>query len=108
MNNENNPNGSNNNQNKGNNKNNKSGLVAAIIATILVFIFICWIRGEVEQSSKREITYDAFLEKVEKKEPNGRWMLFPSTQFWRYFAAKCLPAIVAISIVCIAITGFVI
>lgn len=40
--------------------------------------------------------------------PNGRWMLFPSTQFWRYFAAKCLPAIVAISIVCIAITGFVI
>lgn len=37
--------------------------------------------------------------------PNGKWMLFPSTQFWRYFAAKCLPAIVAISIVCIAIMG---
>ena len=41
MNNENNQNGSNNNQNKGNNKNNRSGLVAAIIATVLVFIFIC-------------------------------------------------------------------
>ena len=40
--------------------------------------------------------------------PDGKWMLFPSTQFWRYFAAKCLPAIVAIAIVCIAITGFVI
>ena len=40
--------------------------------------------------------------------PNGKWMLFPSTTFWRYFAAKCLPAIVAISIVCIAIAGFVI
>jgi len=40
--------------------------------------------------------------------PNGKWMLFPSTQFWRYFAAKCLPAIVAISIVCIAIMGVVI
>ena len=39
--------------------------------------------------------------------PNGKWMLFPSTQFWRYFAVKCLPAIVAISIVCIAIMGFV-
>ncbi len=68
MNNENNQNGSNNNQNKGNNKNNRSGLVAAIIATALVFIFICWIRDEVAQSSKREITYDAFLEKVEDKE----------------------------------------
>ena len=40
--------------------------------------------------------------------PNGKWMLFPSTTFWRYFAAKCLPAIVAVSIVCIAIAGFVI
>ena len=39
--------------------------------------------------------------------PKGKWMLYPSTQFWRYFAAKCLPAIVAISIVCIAIMGFV-
>lgn len=40
--------------------------------------------------------------------PAGNWMLFPSTQFWRYFAAKCLPAIVAVSIVCIAIMGIVI
>ena len=46
----------------------RQGLVAAIIATVLVFIFICWIRDEVAQSSKREITYDAFLEKVEDKE----------------------------------------
>jgi hypothetical protein len=35
-------------------------------------------------------------------------MLNPSTMFWRYFAAKCLPAIVAISIVCIGIMGVVI
>lgn len=40
--------------------------------------------------------------------PAGRWMLTPSSQFWRYFAAKCLLAIVAISIVCIAIMGIVI
>ena len=40
--------------------------------------------------------------------PAGNWMLNPSTMFWRYFAAKCLPAIVAISIVCIAVMGMVI
>ena len=40
--------------------------------------------------------------------PAGRWMLSPSSLFWRYFAAKCLPAIVAISIVCISIMGIVI
>lgn len=40
--------------------------------------------------------------------PAGKWMLTPSMQFWRYFAAKCLPAIVAVSIVCIAIMGLVI
>ena len=40
--------------------------------------------------------------------PAGRWMLNPSTMFGRYFLAKCLPAIVAVSIVCIAIMGLVI
>ena len=40
--------------------------------------------------------------------PAGRWMLKPSSQFLRYFAAKCLPAIVAASIVCLAIMGVVI
>ena len=40
--------------------------------------------------------------------PAGKWMLSPSSQFWRYFAAKCLPAIVAVSIVCIAVMGLVI
>ncbi len=40
--------------------------------------------------------------------PAGRWMLTPSTMFWRYFAAKCLPAIVAVTIVCLAIMGVVI
>ena len=40
--------------------------------------------------------------------PAGKWMLNPSTMFWRYFAAKCLPTIVAISIVCIAVMGMVI
>ena len=40
--------------------------------------------------------------------PAGRWMLAPSTMFWRYFAAKCLPAIVAVSIVCIAVMGIII
>lgn len=40
--------------------------------------------------------------------PSGKWMLTPSTMFVRYFAAKCLPAIIAVSIVCIAIMGVVI
>jgi len=40
--------------------------------------------------------------------PAGKWMLSPSSQFWRYFAAKCLPAIVAVAIVCIAVMGIVI
>lgn len=40
--------------------------------------------------------------------PAGHWMLNPSSQFLRYFAAKCLPAIVAVSIVCLAIMGVVI
>ena len=40
--------------------------------------------------------------------PAGKWMLNPSSQFWRYFAAKSLPAIVAVSIVCIAVMGIVI
>lgn len=40
--------------------------------------------------------------------PAGKWMLFPSTMFWRYFAAKCLPAIVAVAIVSIAVMGIVI
>ncbi len=40
--------------------------------------------------------------------PAGKWMLNPSTMFARYFAAKCLPAIVAVSIVCIAVMGVVI
>ncbi|MBQ6080008.1 MAG: hypothetical protein IJK93_07005 [Muribaculaceae bacterium] len=40
--------------------------------------------------------------------PAGKWMLNPSSMFWRYFAAKCLPAIVAVSIVCIAVMGVVI
>ena len=40
--------------------------------------------------------------------PAGKWMLNPSIMFWRYFAAKCLPVIVAVSIVCIAIMGVVI
>ena len=40
--------------------------------------------------------------------PAGKWMLNPSSQFWRYFAATSLPAIVAVAIVCIAIMGIVI
>ena len=40
--------------------------------------------------------------------PAGKWMLNPSTMFWHYFKAKSLPAIVAVSIVCIAVMGVVI
>ena len=40
--------------------------------------------------------------------PAGRWMANPPSLFLRYFLAKCLPVIVAVAIICIAITGFVI
>lgn len=40
--------------------------------------------------------------------PAGQWMHGRSKLFLRYFAAKCLPVIIAISIVCIAIMGRVI
>lgn len=38
--------------------------------------------------------------------PAGRWMRQPATIFLQYFAAKCLPAIVAVAQVGIAIEGF--
>lgn len=75
MNNENNQNGSNQNQDS-NNKTNKNGMIAIIIATLFVFIFVCWIREQVERTTKQEITYDAFLDmlnenKVESVEFSG-------------------------------------
>lgn len=50
----------------------------------------------------------AFGQLAYSRTPAGKWMLSPSTLFLRYFAAKCLPAIVAVSIVCIAVMGIVI
>ena len=79
--------GPNNNQNQNdNNKSNKNGLIAAIIATLLIFLFVCWIRDELEQSAKKEITYDAFLkmldeETVQKVEFSGNKItITPTTQ----------------------------
>lgn len=63
MNNDNNPKNPNN--KNGDNKSNRNGFVAAVIATLLIFMFIIWIREEVAQSTEREITYDAFLDMVE-------------------------------------------
>ena len=40
--------------------------------------------------------------------PAGKWLLAPSSLFWRYLPIKCLPIIVAVSIVCIAVMGIVI
>lgn len=60
--------GLNNNQKQNDsNKSNKNGLIAAIIATLLIFLFVCWIRDEIEQSAKQEITYDAFLKMLDEK-----------------------------------------
>lgn len=61
MNNEN--NGQNNNSN---NKQNKHGLVAAIIATCLIFLAICWIKNQMEDSMNREISYDEFLQMIDE------------------------------------------
>ena len=63
MNNDNNPKDPNN--KNGENKSNRNGFIAAVIATLLIFMFIIWIREEVAQSTEREITYDAFLDMVE-------------------------------------------
>ncbi len=38
--------------------------------------------------------------------PAGRWMRQPATTFLQYFAAKCLPAIVAVAQIGIAVEGF--
>lgn len=38
--------------------------------------------------------------------PAGKWMRQPTSTFLQYFAAKCLPAIVAVAQVGIAIEGF--
>jgi hypothetical protein len=38
--------------------------------------------------------------------PAGRWMRQPATTFLQYFAAKCLPAIVAVAQIGIACEGF--
>lgn len=39
--------------------------------------------------------------------PDGSWLKVTSRDFWRYFSAKSLPAIVAIAIAGIAIEGFI-
>lgn len=49
-----------------NNKANKNGMIAIIIATFLVFILVCWLRDQVEKTTKQEITYDAFLDMLEE------------------------------------------
>ena len=63
MNNDNNPKDPNN--KNGDNKSNRNGFIAAVIATLLIFMFIIWIREEVAQTTEKEITYDAFLNMVE-------------------------------------------
>lgn len=63
MNNDNNPKDPN--HKNGENKSNRNGFIAAVIATLLIFMFIIWIREEVAQSTEKEITYDAFLDMVE-------------------------------------------
>ena len=40
--------------------------------------------------------------------PAGKWLLAPSSLFWRYLPIKCLPISVAVSIVCSAVMGIVI
>ncbi|MCQ2289194.1 MAG: hypothetical protein MJZ74_08860 [Muribaculaceae bacterium] len=38
--------------------------------------------------------------------PHGRWLNPASRSFWQYFAAKCLPVIVAVAITGISVEGF--
>ena len=65
----NNKNGSNqnnpNNNDDQNKKDNKVSLIAAIVATFFIFLFVCWIRDQVEDSTRKEITYNEFLQMVE-------------------------------------------
>ncbi len=39
--------------------------------------------------------------------PHGKWLMGSAGTFFNYAAVKCLPVIVAVSIVCITIEGFV-
>ena len=65
----NNKNGSNqnnpNNNDDQNKKDNKVSLIAAIVATFFIFLFVCWIRDQVEDSTRKEITYTDLLHMVE-------------------------------------------
>lgn len=60
-----NQNNPNNNEDK-NKKDNKVSLIAAIVATFFIFLFVCWIRDQVEDSTRKEITYNEFLQMVEE------------------------------------------
>lgn len=39
--------------------------------------------------------------------PHGRWLTASTKTFLQYYCAKCLPAVVAVSIIAIAIEGFI-
>lgn len=39
--------------------------------------------------------------------PDGSWMKHDMSSFWKYFSAKCMPAIVTVAIDGIAIEGFI-
>lgn len=62
MNNENNQNESNRDNNNNGNKENKKGMLALILVSFVLFLLVCWGKEKVEEKTKKEITYDEFLD----------------------------------------------
>lgn len=60
----------NNNNKRGvnNNNNNKKNIIYTLVAAILVLALFTYTQNKIEESSKIKITYDKFIEMIEKKE----------------------------------------
>ncbi|MBQ1688471.1 MAG: ATP-dependent zinc metalloprotease FtsH [Lachnospiraceae bacterium] len=54
--------------NQNNKKYNRSGLAALIITTVSIFLALVWIRSEITESTKKEITYSEFVKMIDNKE----------------------------------------
>ena len=53
--------------NQNNKKYNRSGLAALIITTVSIFLALVWIRSEITESTKKEITYSEFVKMIDNK-----------------------------------------
>ncbi len=68
MDNQGNNNGNNNNNNNKNKKQNQQMLLIILVVSVVLFVILSYMRTMFSSATNQKITYDAFIEKVEKKE----------------------------------------